>query len=229
VRRPWAIIVVAVVSALVAAGALVTAAQVGKRPPAAPTASPTPTTPDVGVDGCKVDPCQVLATAPVAGTTIELLADRGARSGRLRIGGPGSSSVIEATVTELGVTLTPESLQCLAGSLSACLVRGAYDGGLAGQVVVGRSGKWSSLLKPFVSDAGYLALAEVTADVGPELVAVQHHCDRASTPDCTRTPVFAQVFSTTGAVQGCTRDYDSLERLPGYPAVEVRSNHLSPC
>ncbi len=60
----------------------------------------------------------------------------------------------------------------MASTLSACLIRAGYHGGTAGQVVVGRSGKWSSLAKPFVSDAGYLVLAQVTADVGPEVIAV---------------------------------------------------------
>lgn len=228
-RSPWAVIVVAAVSVLVAAGALVTAGQLRERAVLTSPTSAPPTTPDVGVDGCRIDPCTVLATTPVAGTQVELLADSGARSGRLRIGGPGSSSVIEATITELGVRLTPDSLQCVARSLSACLVRGAYHGGLAGQVVVGRSGKWSSLVKPFVSDAGYLALAEVTANVGPEIIAVQHDCDPAVIQDCTRAPVYARVFATTGAEVGCTRSHASLEDLPGYPTVEVRSNQLSPC
>jgi hypothetical protein len=218
------------VSALVAAGALVTATQL-REPAAAPpgTTSPSPTEPDAGVDGCVVEPCQVLATAPVAGTTVELVADAGARSGRLRIGGPSSSEVIEATITDMGVTLTASSLQCVAGSLSACMVRGGYDGGTAGQVVVGRSGKWSSLDKPFVSDAGYLTLAQVTADVGPEVLAVQHDCDRATTPDCTGTPVFAQIFVLAGGEAGCSTEYDSLESLPGFPNVELRPADLGSC
>jgi hypothetical protein len=227
-RRPWAVIVATVVSALVAGGALIAANRLGDHAaPASRTSSPP--TSSVGVDGCLVRPCTVLATTPVAGTTIELIADRGARSGRLRIGGPGSSDVIEVTITDLGAKLTPDSLQCVAGSLSACVVRGAYDGGTAGQVVAGRSGKWSSLAKPFVSDAGYLALAQVTADVGPEVVAVQRDCDRASVPDCTGRPVFAQVFTMASREAGCTGNYQSLEALPGYPNITLRSAELSPC
>jgi hypothetical protein len=171
----------------------------------------------------------VLASAQVAGTTVELVADRGARSGRLRIGGPTSSDVIEVTITEMGVTLTADSLQCVASALSACVVRGGYDGGTAGQVVAGRSGKWSALAKPFVSDAGYLALTQVTPDPGPEVVAVQHDCDRATQPSCEGRPVFAQVFTMGSAEAGCTQDYGSLESLPGYPKVAFTRDELSAC
>jgi hypothetical protein len=176
-----------------------------------------------------VHPCTVLGTAAVAGTTVQLIADKGARSGRLRIGGPDSGDVIDATVTDLGVMLTRASLQCVASTLSACLVRGRYQDGTAGQVVVGRSGKWSSLSKPFVSDAGYLVLAQVTADVGPEVIAVQHHCDRATVPDCASRPVFAQVFTMNGKEAGCTENYPGLESLPGYPEVRLDSAELSDC
>ena len=227
-RRPWAIIAVSAMSALVAGAALIAANQLGDRSGAA-SHTTTPATSKVGVDGCVVRPCTVLATAPVADTTIELIADRGARSGRLRIGGPTSSDVIEVTITEMGVTLTEDSLQCVASSLSACVVRGGYDGGTAGQVVAGRSGKWSALAKPFVSDAGYLELAQVTAAPGPELIAVQHDCDRASVPDCEGRPVFAQVFTMGSGEAGCTQDYQSLESLPGYPKVELTSGELGTC
>jgi hypothetical protein len=227
-RTPWAIVAAAVLSALVAGGALLAADRLGDRSAPASRTSAPPTS-AIGVDGCVVRPCTVLATTPVAGTSIELIADRGARSGRLRIGGPTSSDVIEVTVTELGVKLTADSLQCVAGSLSACVVRGGYDGGTVGQVIAGRSGKWSALAKPFVSDAGYLALAQVTADPGPEVVAVQHDCDRAADPDCADRPVFAQVFTMGSGEAGCTQEYQSLESLPGYPKIEITSGELTPC
>lgn len=229
-RTPWAIVVTAVLSVLVVGGVLVLANRSRSRdhadsPP--PTSAAPATT--VGVDGCLVRPCTVLGTAPVAGTTVELIADRGARSGRLRIGGPSSSDVIEVTITDLGVRLTKGSLQCVASTLSACLVRGKHKGGTAGQVVAGRSGTWSSLTKPFAADAGYLELAQVTEDVGPEVIAVQHDCDRATQPDCTGRPVFAQVFTMNGTEAGCTPDYASVEQLPGYPDVALTAEQLSPC
>jgi hypothetical protein len=222
------VIVAVVVAALVAGGALVAANRVRDTPPAASATSAPPTS-KVGPDGCLVRPCTVLGTVSVAGTTVQLVADKGARSGRLRIGGPDSGDVIDATVTDMGVTLTPASLQCVASSLSACLIRGRYHGGTAGQVVVGRSGKWSSLSKPFVSDAGYLVLAQITADVGPEVIAVQHDCDRATVPDCANRPVFAQVFTMSGAEAGCTQDYEGVASLPGYPDVRLGSGELSEC
>jgi hypothetical protein len=230
-RRPWALITAAVLAALVAAGALVAANAVREQRAAAPPTESRSTEPaPVGVRGCRVEPCQVLASAAVAGTSVELVADAGARSGRLRIGGPSSGTVIETTVTDLGVTLTRSSLMCVARALSACLVLGEYEGGTAGQVVVGRSGKWSSLAKPFVSDAGYLALAEVTGRLsGPEVVAVQHACDRAADSSCADAPVFAQVFATTGVELRCTRSYPSLAALPGYPVVGLTDADLSPC
>jgi hypothetical protein len=230
-RRSWALITAAVLAVLVAGGALVGARIVGERRDAAPPASSRSAQPtSVGIRGCRVEPCKVLASAAVAGTTVELVADAGARSGRLRIGGPSSGTVIETTVTELGVTLTRSSLVCVARALSACLVRGEYEGGTAGQVVVGRSGNWSSLAKPFVSDAGYLALAEVTGRLsGPEVVAVQHACDRTSDAGCPDAPVFAQVFATTGVEVRCTGFYPDLSALPGYPAVKLTDLDLSPC
>ncbi len=101
-RTPWAVVVAAVVAALVAGGALITANQVRDRPASASATSAPPTS-SVGPDGCLVHPCTVLGTVAVAGTTVELVADKGARSGRLRIGGPDSGEVIDATITDLGV------------------------------------------------------------------------------------------------------------------------------
>lgn len=227
----------AVLSALVAGGALVGAKLVREHRAAADapsvqqsTAPPTEST-SVGVRGCRTEPCRVLAITRVAGTTVELVADRGNRSGRLRIGGPSSSEVIETTVTDLGVTLTKSSLQCVAGAMSACMVRGAYEDGIAGQVVVGRSGKWSSLRKPFVSGAGYLVLAEVTgAQSGPEVIAAQHKCGRATAADCAGAPVFAQVFAVaSGTEVGCTRTYSDVGSLPDHPDVTLTADELTTC
>lgn len=225
-------VVAAVVSALVAGGALVAAAVVRDRhetTSATPTNPPT-TTSGVGVDGCLVKPCQVLATAALGGTVVDLVADAGARSGRLRIGGAGSSDVIEVTITDHGATLTPESLQCVAGTLAACVIRGQVTGGnVEAQVVVGRTGKWSDRGAPYVSDAGYLALADLTPDVGPELVAVQHRCDRTTTADCSATRVFAEIYSLIGDKLGCTRNYTRLDSMPGYPTVDLADAALDPC
>jgi hypothetical protein len=212
--RPWAVVITIAVSALVAAGALATAATLRHRDTAGTTTTGTtpPVTSGVGVDGCLVRPCTVLATAQVGGTAVDLVADRDGRSGRLRIGGAGASKVVEATITSMGAALSQDSLQCVADTLSACLLRGKSGNGVVGQVVVGRSAAWSELSKPFVSDAGYLALAEVTPDVGPEILVAQRRCKQGQ--DCTATPVYLRVYNLRSQELGCTRDYSRLESLP---------------
>jgi hypothetical protein len=212
--RPWAVVITIAVAALVAAGALATAATLRHRDPAGTATDETtpPPTSGVGVDGCLVRPCTVLATAQVGGTAVDLVADRDGRSGRLRIGGAGASKVVEATITSMGAALRQDSLQCMADTLSACLLRGTSGNGVVGQVVVGRSGEWSELSKPFVSDAGYLALAQVTQDVGPEIVVAQRRCRPAQ--DCSAAPVYLRVYNLRSQDLGCSRDYSRLESLP---------------
>jgi hypothetical protein len=231
-ERPWAVVITTVVSALVAAGAVAASAALRDRGTAAEATEDTTThvTPGVGVDGCLVPPCKVLATANVGGTSVELVADKGGTSGRLRIGGAGSSEVIEATITGMGAILGPESLQCVAGSLSACLVRGQFSQGIVGQVVVGRSTKWNELAQPFQSDAGYLAIAEIDASVtGPEVLVAQHACDRKTESDCATKPVYLQIFDTRLAELGCTRRYARLESLPDWPNVTLTREDIKPC
>ncbi|TDV36874.1 hypothetical protein [Actinophytocola oryzae] len=233
VGRPWAVVITAAACALVAAGALAVAASLRDRDAAASDATTTTaSTPGggAGVDGCLVQPCQVLATTNVGGTQVELVADNGNMSGRLRIGGAGSSDVVEATITSMGAQLGPESLQCVPGTLAACLLRGESPDGIVGQIVVGRSTKWNELAQSFQSDAGYLALAEVTPDTGAEILVAQHRCDRGAGDDCSRTPVFVRVYNLRSQDLGCTRNYDDLESLPGWPVVAVdRDNLLNPC
>lgn len=229
---PWAVVLTAVVSALIAAGALAASATLRDRGEATATETTTtaPTTSGAGVDGCLVEPCTVLATLPVGDISVELVADNGARSGRLRIGGAGSSDVFEATITSMGAILDKDSLQCVASTLSACLLRGRSDQGVIGQVVVGRSGKWAELAQPFQSDAGYLALEEVTADPGAEVLVAQHRCDPATVADCSKTPVYLRVYNLRSQEMGCTkRDYNRLESLPGWPVVTLESKDLKPC
>src|SRR5690606_26868915 len=148
--------------------------------------------------------------------------DAGATSGRLRIGGPsGARQVIEVSVTDVGAVLTEDSLYCVAESLSGCLVRGDYPGGAAGQLVVGRSGKWSPVDRQFVAGAGYLGLVDVGAPVGPEVVAAQYvDCDPA-TGDCAGQQVYAEVYAINGDRLGCTRHYAGPDALPGFPAVDL--------
>lgn len=230
VRRPWATVITAMVCALVAAGALAVAASQRDRGETRSSTDPTtlPSTSGVGVDGCAVEPCTVLASIPVSGNLIDLVADDGFRSGRLRIGRAGSSEVIEVTITEKGAVLGQDSLQCVPGTLVSCLIRGTTEQGVIGQIVVGRTGQWNQLTQPFQSDAGYLALADVTGDTGAEILVAQHRCDRASTPDCSATPVYLHVYNMRSEDKGCTRSYKSLDALPGWPVVTVRSADLDP-
>ncbi len=231
-RVPRSMIVATVLAVLVTAGALAGAVAIRWRAADAAgtplTSEKSPTTSSVGVDGCLKEPCTVLKTTTVGGTTVELLADAGGTSGRLRIGGVSSGEVIEATITGMGVKLTDESLQCVPGGPAACMIKGKHQNGLAGQVVVGRSGNWSPVEKPFLSDAGYLALGNVDSDSAPEVLAAQHDCGNADT-DCASRPVFLQVFKYTGTVLGCTKNYPRLNRLPGHPNVHVAQPELSPC
>lgn len=228
---PRSVIVTVVLSAVVAAGALGGAAAVRWR--AADQAgdlSASPGAPAGTSDNdCHVEPCQVLAKTTVRGMAAELIADAGARSGRLRIGGPSSGHVIETTITDMGVTLTAGSLHCVDGVVSACLIRGAAPTGAAGEVVVGRSENWSALERPYVSGAGYLALANVAEDTTPEVIAVQHDCAGAAPEECARRPVFAQVFALGGEEIGCTRRYNRMEQLPGYPEIRLTSSQLREC
>lgn len=229
--KPWAVVITAIVCACVAAGALATAATMRDQGRSTTQESKTPETgtSGVGIDGCLVDPCEVLSTVPVGDITVELVADYGQVSGRLRIGGAGVSKVIEATITSMGATLTKDSLQCVASTLSACLLRGQIGDGTVGQVAVGRSGKWSELAQLFESEAGYLALADITeADPGAEVLVAQHDCDQ-TVADCTTTPVYVEVYNLRGQQLGCTRDYAALDSLPGWPTVKLTSTALKPC
>jgi hypothetical protein len=229
--RPWAVVVTAAACALVAAGALVASAML--RDSGVTSAESTPTTkatvPGVGMDGCLGEKCTVLATVPVGDTTIELVAEADGTAGRLRIGGAGSSEVIELTLPSWGAALTTESLRCVAASLSACLVGGPYPQGYAAEVVVGRSAHWSEVAEPFLSDAGFVTLADVTADPGAEVLVAQHRCDPQVTADCATSPVFVRVHNLRARELGCTKNYARLEALPGWPTVALKSTDLKPC
>ncbi|SDH58813.1 hypothetical protein SAMN05192558_1215 [Actinokineospora alba] len=231
-RMPRSVVVTALLCGVVTAASLAGAAVLKARsqrvatPPSTSVSVP-PTTPSVGLSGCLREPCQVLASTTVAGTFVELIADAGATSGRLRIGGPSASQVIETTVTDLGVTLTATSLQCVPGSASACLIRGEGPDGMTGQVVVGRSDKWNAQERAYLSSAGLLVLNNVVSDSSPEVIAAQYDCKGNQV--CDKRPVYAQVFGLSGQEIGCTRTYTRLEQLPGYPQVTVPSAQLRDC
>lgn len=226
-------VITTVVAALVAAGAFAAAAALRHRADNSTETDTTLTTPTTttgpGTDGCYVEPCTVLGEVSFGGTIVQLVVDAGGKSARLRIGGGGSSEVIEATITGMGATLGEDSLQCVPASLSACLLRGQFALGVVGQVVVGRSTKWSELSQPFQSDAGYLALADVTTDVGAEVLVAQHACNRRTDADCSKTPVYIRVYNLRSQELGCTRNYSRLESLPDWPNVTLTAAALKPC
>lgn len=232
-EKPWAVVVTALACVLVTLGALVTAGVLrhqratatGQEESPARTATSGP-----GADGCLVAPCTVLPVVTVGGTSVQLVADAGGRSGRLQIGGGGASFVIEVTITKYGATLGADALQCVGGSLSACVVRGAGPQGVLGQLIVARSAKWASKEKPFASDASFVGLDEATGkQTGPEVLVAQHRCDPNTTADCAGTPVFVQVFSVNRDLLGCTRDYERLESLPGWPRPDLTQASIRPC
>jgi hypothetical protein len=228
------VIITVVACALVAAGALLTASVLRQQRAAsagpAETTAPSTATSGPGADGCLTDPCRVLGPIPIGGTTVQLVADAGGKSGRLQIGGAGASDVIEVTITKLGAVLGADALQCVGGTLSACVVRGKAAEGLLGQVIVGRSAKWATLEKPFASDAGFITVQDVTGQQsGPEVLVAQHRCDRATTADCADTPVYVQVFSTRSDLLGCTRDYARLDSMPGWPNADLTEAAINPC
>jgi hypothetical protein len=232
-NKPWAVVVTALVCVLITLGALVTAGVLRHQrvTEAASDETTTPaTTTGPGANGCSVEPCKVEIAPPIGGTSVQLVADAGGRSGRLQIGGGGASSVIEVTITKLGATLGAEALRCVGGALSACVVRGASPEGMLAQLVVGRSGKWASTEKAFVSDASFVGLQDVTGrQTGPEVLVAQHRCDRDVAADCGDTPVHVEVFSVKSELLGCTRDYARLESIPGWPEVDLSQATLRPC
>jgi hypothetical protein len=228
------VVVTTVVCLLVALGALVTAGVLrherAKSAARDETTAPPATTPGPGADGCLADPCLVVGPIPIGDTTVQLVEDAGGTSGRLQIGGAGASDVIEVTITELGAVLGPDSLHCVGGAQTVCVVSGASADGLLGQVVVGRSGEWASLVKPFASDAGYVGVQDVDRkQSGLEVLVAQHRCDPAATADCATTPVYVQVFTLKSDLLGCTRTYARLESIPGWPAVDLLRAPLSEC
>ncbi|GAA4424696.1 hypothetical protein GCM10023148_27130 [Actinokineospora soli] len=179
------------------------------------------TTPGPGADGCLREPCRVLGAATLGDTRIELVADSGGMTGRLRIGGPGASRVIE--IADIGRIEETGALQCYPASISACLVRARGPQGLTGKVVVGRSDKWSPLERAYLSTADFLTLTNVVADSGPEVVAAQ------CAPEGCSGGVHAQVFTLAGVSVGCTREYTTARELPGYPSVDIGAARLRPC
>ncbi|MFI5606268.1 hypothetical protein [Amycolatopsis sp. NPDC051903] len=238
VRIPRSALFTAVLAAVVTVAALVVV--VGLRPKPADVAAP-------GVSGipepaaptattCGPGPCRQLAAVTVGGTPVVLLADASGGWGRVQVG-PQPGTEFELAITTMGAKLNAQSLRCIAGKTSACLVRGtvggAVDGagGAYGELLIGSDGVWRDFGKPYFADAGTLSLFDTTADGRPDVIVVRHECPDATpgTPKCQAAPVLAEAYQLSGAVIGCTKKVTAPSDLRGWPEIEVRASELRPC
>lgn len=177
---------------------------------------------------CDSGPCRLLASRSIGGSSVQLLANSPATSGRVRITtGAGLDSVFETTISKLGANLTEQSLTCVDGQTPTCMVSGSSPDGSAGEVFVDTAGDWSRADAPYFSSAGYLSLNGSTAT--PEVVTVQSDCGADLPAQCAQSPVYVQVFSVAGESIGCSGSVSRLDRLPGWPTVAVAELTLHPC
>jgi hypothetical protein len=178
---------------------------------------------------CDSGPCHSLASTTVAGSSVELLANPAATSGRVRIiTAQGLDSVFETTISQLGATLNAQSLSCVNGSTPVCMVSGSGPDGDAGEVFVQANGDWTRADAPYFASGGYIALRPDTTQ-GPEVITAQMDCDSDLTSECGSAPVYVQVFAVSGATLGCTAPVTKLDKLPGWPTVTVSQSQLRPC
>ncbi|QWF79361.1 hypothetical protein HUW46_02769 [Amycolatopsis sp. CA-230715] len=211
--------VTAALAALVTAAALIGVAVLRHQTEAAPTTGEPAAAAPNGVTQCGTGACQVVASQPVDGKTVDLLADSAGDNGKLRVGGPGSPIVVETSTTSLGARLNNTSLSCVTATVSACLVRGPSRDGLIGQVVINRGDSWRPAeATTYSSDAGAITLHSVVSSDAPDLiVAKKAPCN--SPTACRSAAVYAQVYNLTGSLLGCTPTYRTASSLPGWPDV----------
>jgi hypothetical protein len=206
---PRAVVFTAGVSVLVTVAALVTAFTLRPEPPGSPDAGAA------GEEGCRSGGCGPVASATVGADRVELLASRTGEAGAIRAGRGAVKTLFDVAISHQGARLDGQSLDCVDGASPACLVRGRSDAGTLGDVFVSHQGSWSQTDRKFISDNNYLALHDVLDDSTPEVVAVQRSCQDASSTECPDPAYFAQVFSLTGAVLGCTTPVADVDALPG--------------
>lgn len=228
-RPPRPVLLTVLIAVVVVAGSL--AAAVLLRPDdegGSTDGLSMPTT--TGDADCRGGPCRVVASASANGMAVELLADAEGSVGRLRAGGPSSSSIAEVTISSMGVPLNEDSLRCSESATPVCLVRGPHDGGMVGEVHVWQGDNWQSDQRPYFSDAGSVTLDDVDDDDTPEVVVVSHDCDDVDgVAACQQAPVLAEVFDLSGSTVGCTGTYGSPGSLRGWPEVDVESSELVAC
>ena len=228
-------LVTVVLAVVVTFAALLTVFLLRSRQETSSAAGPLPDAPPVSgsstTGDCPEARCVVLASVDVGGSTVELLADPEGGSARVRVDGEGdSATVLESTIAAMGAKVGSDSLRCVAGATSVCLVRGSIEDGAVGEVVVTRGGAWRPADRPYFSNAGTIALDDVARDEVPEVVVVRHDCGATdSVSSCEVAPVVAAVFEVGGAELGCTRRYTSPSDIRGWPEVRVRESELRPC
>ncbi|WP_328606427.1 hypothetical protein OG943_41965 [Amycolatopsis sp. NBC_00345] len=233
-RTPRSALLTALLAALVTAAALVAVVVLRSHSEAdsvagAPQiAAPAPD--QSTATTCGTGPCRELAAMTVGGTPVSLLADATGGWGRVRVGAKPDTE-FELAITGMGAKLAPNSLQCIAGTTSACLVRGDVSGGAFGELLIESGGVWRDFGQPYFADAGTIVLDDVDQDGRPDLVLVRHECPGATpgTTTCQAAPVLAEVYQLSGEIVGCTRKVTSPSQLRGWPAVQVRRSELSAC
>ncbi|RSN13091.1 hypothetical protein DMC63_27440 [Streptomyces sp. WAC 05977] len=203
--------------------------------PAAPTPAGDPGVPPVS-DGvpsapgvnCGAAACREISAMTVGGLPVVLLADDAGKQGVLRI---GADSVYPLMLNDRGVTLKGDSLRCVDGATPVCLVRGDVGGGSAGELFVARGGIWRDTGKPYFSDAGTVALNDVTADGIADVIVVRHECPGAQSGSarCQAAPVLAEVYDVARGSVGCTRRYTAPSELRGWPDVRLTKAELRAC
>ncbi|MEV7553018.1 hypothetical protein AB0N89_25700 [Amycolatopsis sp. NPDC089917] len=186
---------------------------------------PGPATPGVN---CGHSACREIGAMTVGGLPVVLLADDAGKQGVVKI---GADTVIPLMTNDMGVTLKGDSLRCVDGATPVCLVRGEANGGSAGELFVARGGIWRDTGKPYFSDAGTVALSDVTADGVADVIVVRHECPGAQSGSarCAAAPVLAEVYDVGRGSVGCTRRYTSPSELKGWPDVRLTKADLRPC
>ncbi|GAA5128074.1 hypothetical protein [Haloechinothrix salitolerans] len=178
---------------------------------------------------CGESPCGVLTSLPVGEVTVELLAGDGGEHGIVRVLAPGSDIVLETALADLGAELTQRSLVCTEGDTTACLVRGARDDAVVGEVFVARDDKWEAVERPYVSNAGYLDLVPTTGHDSPGIVLATYPNCTGSADDCDGAAVALRIFALDGTSRGCTKGYPTLSDLPDWPDINVNGGELRSC
>ncbi|WP_414935733.1 hypothetical protein [Amycolatopsis sp. cmx-11-51] len=232
VRTPRSVLVTAMLAVVVTAGVIVAVILLRQPAPVPDGEAGVPPLPD-GVPtapgaSCGYSACREVGAMTVGGVPVVLLADETGKQGVVRI---GADSVFPLIINDMGVTLTGDSLRCVDGATPVCLVRGKTADGSAAELFVSRGGIWRDPGKPYFSDAGTIALNDVTADGIADVIVVRHECPDAQSGSarCQAAPVLAEVYDVASGSVGCTRRYTAPSELRGWPDVRLTRADLRTC